>query len=49
MRQIADLFFVHHRGGANGLYMTMVMIGVSSVPPNSISQVAETCYYPRVS
>lgn len=26
--QIADLFFVHHRGTANGLYMTMVMIGV---------------------
>ncbi|GFG07508.1 uncharacterized MFS-type transporter C1271.10c [Aspergillus udagawae] len=24
---IADLFFVHHRGGMNALYMTMVMIG----------------------
>ncbi|KAJ5631443.1 MFS general substrate transporter [Penicillium longicatenatum] len=24
---IADLFFVHHRGRMNGLYMTMVMIG----------------------
>lgn len=27
--QVADTFFVHHRGGMNGLYMTMVMIGVS--------------------
>lgn len=26
--KIADLFFVHHRGGMNGLYMAMVMIGV---------------------
>ena len=26
--QIADLFFVHHRGTMNGLYMIMVMIGV---------------------
>lgn len=26
--QISDLFFVHHRGSMNGLYMTMVMIGV---------------------
>ncbi|KAF7592548.1 hypothetical protein BBP40_012772 [Aspergillus hancockii] len=24
---IADLFFVHHRGGMNALYMTMMMIG----------------------
>ncbi|CCT73115.1 related to HOL1-Putative substrate-H+ antiporter-unknown biological function [Fusarium fujikuroi IMI 58289] len=26
-RQIADLYFVHQRGSANGLYMVMVMIG----------------------
>lgn len=26
--QIADLFFVHHRGTMNGLYMACVMIGV---------------------
>lgn len=26
--QIADLFFVHHRGTMNALYMIMVMIGV---------------------
>jgi hypothetical protein len=26
--QIADLFFVHHRGSMNGLYMIMMMIGV---------------------
>lgn len=26
--QIADLFFVHHRGRMNGLYMIMVMVGV---------------------
>lgn len=29
LRQIADLYFVHQRGSANGLYMVMVMIGVS--------------------
>ncbi|PYI10911.1 MFS general substrate transporter [Aspergillus sclerotiicarbonarius CBS 121057] len=29
---IADLFFVHHRGGMNGLYMTMVMIGSFLTP-----------------
>ncbi|XHG09639.1 hypothetical protein AWENTII_012685 [Aspergillus wentii] len=29
---IADLFFVHHRGGMNGLYMTMVMIGTFLTP-----------------
>lgn len=30
--QISDLFFVHHRGSMNGLYMTMVMIGVCLLP-----------------
>lgn len=30
--QIADLFFVHHRGSMNGLYLTCVMIGVSLQP-----------------
>ena len=30
--QISDLFFVHHRGGMNGLYMIMVMVGVCLVP-----------------
>lgn len=30
--QIADLYFVHQRGSANGLYMVMVMIGVSRNP-----------------
>ncbi|KAJ5632452.1 MFS general substrate transporter [Penicillium lividum] len=29
---IADLFFVHHRGRMNGLYMTMVMIGSFLAP-----------------
>ncbi|KAL2832731.1 major facilitator superfamily domain-containing protein [Aspergillus pseudoustus] len=29
---IADLFFVHHRGGMNALYMTMVMIGSFLTP-----------------
>ncbi len=29
-QQVADLFFVHQRGTVNGLYMAMVMIGVSS-------------------
>ncbi|KAF4151313.1 hypothetical protein CNMCM6936_007647 [Aspergillus lentulus] len=29
---VADLFFVHHRGGMNGLYMTMVMIGSFLTP-----------------
>ncbi|XRM47097.1 hypothetical protein ABZX51_010098 [Aspergillus tubingensis] len=29
---ISDLFFVHHRGGMNGLYMTMVMIGSFLTP-----------------
>ncbi|KAJ5579856.1 MFS general substrate transporter [Penicillium hispanicum] len=29
---IADLFFVHHRGRMNGLYMTMVMIGSFLTP-----------------
>ncbi|KAJ5090617.1 MFS general substrate transporter [Penicillium argentinense] len=29
---IADLFFVHHRGTMNGLYMTMVMIGSFLAP-----------------
>ncbi|PKX89624.1 putative MFS transporter [Aspergillus novofumigatus IBT 16806] len=29
---VADLFFVHHRGGVNGLYMTMVMIGSFLTP-----------------
>ncbi|CAL5873661.1 uncharacterized protein PFLUO_LOCUS7943 [Penicillium psychrofluorescens] len=29
---IADLFFVHHRGTMNGLYMTMVMIGSFLTP-----------------
>ncbi|KAL2787798.1 major facilitator superfamily domain-containing protein [Aspergillus keveii] len=29
---IADLFFVHHRGGMNALYMTMVMIGSFLAP-----------------
>ncbi|KAJ5675541.1 hypothetical protein N7462_008438 [Penicillium macrosclerotiorum] len=29
---ISDLFFVHHRGSANGLYMTMVMIGSFLTP-----------------
>lgn len=28
--QIADLFFVHHRGTMNGFYMACVMIGVST-------------------
>ncbi|KNG86201.1 putative MFS transporter [Aspergillus nomiae NRRL 13137] len=30
--QIADLFFVHHRGGMNALYMTMMMIGSFLTP-----------------
>lgn len=30
--QIADLFFVHHRGTMNGVYMMMVMIGVRPTP-----------------
>jgi hypothetical protein len=37
--QIADLFFVHHRGTMNGLYMTCVMMGVCFYPipiPRSI-------------
>ncbi|KAB8244539.1 major facilitator superfamily domain-containing protein [Aspergillus flavus] len=29
---IADLFFVHHRGGMNALYMTMMMIGSFLTP-----------------
>lgn len=29
---ISDLFFVHHRGGMNGLYMIMVMIGSFLTP-----------------
>ncbi|KAK9546557.1 hypothetical protein V6Z88_009511 [Aspergillus fumigatus] len=29
---IADLFFVHHRGGMNALYMAMVMIGSFLTP-----------------
>ncbi|KAJ5376806.1 MFS general substrate transporter [Penicillium cosmopolitanum] len=32
MITIADLFFVHHRGSMNGLYMTMVMIGSFLTP-----------------
>ncbi|KAE8416419.1 major facilitator superfamily domain-containing protein [Aspergillus pseudocaelatus] len=30
--QIADLFFVHHRGGMNALYMTMMMVGSFLTP-----------------
>ncbi|KAL4892733.1 synaptic vesicle transporter [Aspergillus ambiguus] len=29
---VADLFFVHHRGGMNALYMTMMMIGSFLTP-----------------
>lgn len=32
--QVADLFFVHHRGSMNGLYLTCVMIGVSLPSPS---------------
>jgi MFS family permease len=32
--QIADLFFVHHRGSMNGLYLTCVMIGVCLPNPS---------------
>lgn len=36
--QIADLFFVHHRGTMNGAYMSCVMIGVR-LSLNSLNQV----------
>ncbi|KAL5049095.1 hypothetical protein BDW71DRAFT_204848 [Aspergillus fruticulosus] len=37
---IADLFFVHHRGGMNALYMTMVMIGSFLTPIAAGAQAA---------
>lgn len=36
--QVADMFFVHHRGTMNGLYIIAVMAGVSLSLPNQISQ-----------
>ncbi|KAF7155115.1 hypothetical protein CNMCM5623_006542 [Aspergillus felis] len=45
---IADLFFVHHRGGMNALYMTMVMIGSFLSPmaagTQAIRQGWRACY-----
>ncbi|BCS27822.1 uncharacterized protein APUU_60870S [Aspergillus puulaauensis] len=35
---VADIFFVHHRGGMNGLYMTMVMIGSFLTPMGAGTQ-----------
>ncbi|KAL4864266.1 hypothetical protein BDV12DRAFT_205847 [Aspergillus spectabilis] len=45
---IADLFFVHHRGGMNALYMTMVMIGSFLTPMAAGAQATrhgwQACY-----
>lgn len=37
--QIVDLFFLHHRGSMNGLYLTCVMIGVC-LPTLSLHPIA---------